>query len=437
MARLLLGVTGGIAAYKALDLARVAIKAGHAVRVIQTEASTRFVGTASFAGITGAPVLVTEWEPDSLRGAFPGEPLPEHAPLSHLELVERADAFLIAPASANTLAKLAGGHADNLLTAAALACRRPLILAPAMNAAMYEHPATQANLARLRERGAHVLEPGTGSLGSLGEWGIGRLPEPPELLAAFEASLQRSRDPGTTGDRNGGGGRVDGDRRWSGLKVLVTAGGTREPIDAVRYVGNRSSGRMGFALAEEAARRGADVTVVAANVALERRAGIAYVDVQTAAELAEACEARFEAADVLLMAAAVADYAPAEPHAGKLKKDATGPELDVRLVRTTDVLTKLADRRRPDQLLVGFAAEHGDGAVERAREKLTRKRLDAVVVNDVGAPGIGFDTPDNSVTIVTADGDQHVPQAAKAAIATAILDTVLSRRSSPDMKVPR
>ena len=154
MARLLLGVTGGIAAYKALELARVAIKAGHAVRVIQTEASTRFVGTASFAGITGAPVLVTEWEPDSLRGAFPGDPLPEHAPLSHLELVERADAFLIAPASANTLAKLAGGHADNLLTAAALACRRPLILAPAMNAAMYEHPATQANLARLRERGA-------------------------------------------------------------------------------------------------------------------------------------------------------------------------------------------------------------------------------------------------------------------------------------------
>ena len=219
--------------------------------------------------------------------------------------------------------------------------------------------------------------------------------------------------------------------------MLVTAGGTREPIDAVRYVGNRSSGRMGFALAEEAARRGADVTVVAANVALERRAGIAYVDVQTAAELAEACEARFEAADVLLMAAAVADYAPAAPHPGKLKKDATGPELNVRLVRTTDVLAMLADRRRPDQLLVGFAAEHGDGAVERAREKLARKRLDAVVVNDVGAPGIGFDTPDNAVTVVTADGDRHVPQAAKAAIATAILDTVLSRRSSPDMKVPR
>jgi phosphopantothenoylcysteine decarboxylase/phosphopantothenate--cysteine ligase len=418
MARLLLGVTGGIAAYKALELARAAIKAGHAVRVIQTEASTRFVGTASFAGITGAPVLLTEWEPDPLRGAFPGDPLPEHAPLSHLELVERADAFLIAPASANTIAKLAGGHADNLLTAAALACRRPLILAPAMNGAMYEHPATETNLARLRERGARVLDPGTGSLASLGESGTGRLPEPPELLAAFEDALQSSRE-------------------LDGLNVLVTAGGTREPIDAVRYVGNRSSGRMGFALAEEAARRGADVTVVAANVALERRAALTYVDVHTATELAAACEARFEEADVLLMAAAVADYAPADPRADKLKKEEAGAELELRLVRTPDVLTTLAERRRPGQLLVGFAAEHGDGAVERAREKLARKRLDAVVVNDIGAPGIGFDTAENEVTIVTADGDRHVPQAAKAVVAGAILDAVLSRRSSTDMKVPR
>src|SRR5919106_3197578 len=200
MARILVGVSGGIAAYKALEFTRLATKAGHAVRVIQTEAATRFVGTASFAGITGAAVLVTEWEPDPMGGAFPGDPAPAHAPLSHLELVERADAFLIAPASANTLAKLAGGAADNLLTAAALACRRPLILAPAMNGAMYEHPATQANLATLRERGARVLEPGTGSLASLGEWGTGRLPEPPELLAAFEAAIA-PQDPGTTGDR--------------------------------------------------------------------------------------------------------------------------------------------------------------------------------------------------------------------------------------------
>src|SRR5262245_50694673 len=344
MARLLLGVSGGIAAYKALELARLAIKAGHAVRVIQTEASTRFVGPASFAGITGAPVLQTEWEPDPLRGAFPGDPAPEHAPLSHLELVERADAFLIAPASANTLAKLANGHADNLLTAAALACRRPLIVAPAMNGAMYEHPATQGNLSRLRERGAIVLEPGKGPLASRGEYGIGRLPEPPELLAAFEAALSAGRE-------------------LDGLRVLVTAGGTREPIDAVRFVGNRSSGRMGFALAEQAKRRGANVTVVAANVSLPRMTGIDYIDVQTAAELADACAAHFDACDVLIMAAAVADYRPEEAHGGKLKKDQTGGELNLRLVRTTDVLSTLSERRRAGQLLVGFAAEHGEGAL--------------------------------------------------------------------------
>jgi phosphopantothenoylcysteine decarboxylase / phosphopantothenate---cysteine ligase len=418
MARLLLGVSGGIAAYKSLELARLAIKAGHAVRVIQTEASTRFVGTASFAGITGAPVLITEWESDTLRGAFPGDPAPEHAPLSHLELVERADAFVIAPASANTIAKLASGQADNLLTAAALACRRPLIVAPAMNGAMYEHSATQENLARLRERGARVLEPGTGSLASLGEYGTGRLPEPPELLAAFEAALKSGRE-------------------LDGLNVLVTAGGTREPIDAVRFVGNRSSGRMGFALAEEAARRGADVTVVAANVSLPRRSGITYVDVQTAQELAEACDERFDHSDVLLMAAAVADYRPAALHDGKLKKDQAGGELELRLVRTPDVLATLATRRRPGQLLVGFAAEHGDGALAYARDKLARKDLDAVVVNDIGVPGIGFDAGQNEVTIVTPESERHVPRASKAEVATAILDAVLSRRSSSDMKVPR
>src|SRR4051795_11560023 len=205
MPRVLLGVTGGIAAYKALELTRLATKAGHSVRVIQTEASTRFVGTASFAAITGAPVLLTEWEPDPLRGAFPGDQAPEHAPLSHLALVDRADVFVIAPASANTIAKLATGQADNLLTAAALACRRPLVIAPAMNAAMYDHPATAANVDTLRARGATVLEPGTGALGSPGEWGIGRLPEPPELLAAVEAALGAA-----------GGGDLDG------LSVLVS-----------------------------------------------------------------------------------------------------------------------------------------------------------------------------------------------------------------------
>src|SRR3954462_3595674 len=223
MARILLGVTGGVAAYKTLEFTRLAMRAGHRVRVVMTEAATRFVGTASFAGITGAPVLLTEWEPDPLRGAFPGDPLPAHQPLSHLELVHAADVFLIAPASANTIAKLAAGAADNLLTAAALACRRPLIVAPAMNGAMYEHAATQDNLARLRRRGVRVLEPGTGSLASLGEYGTGRLPEPRELLAAFEAALSAGRE-------------------LDGLNVLVTAGGTREPVDAAGFVGHPSSG---------------------------------------------------------------------------------------------------------------------------------------------------------------------------------------------------
>jgi phosphopantothenoylcysteine decarboxylase / phosphopantothenate---cysteine ligase len=416
MARLLLGVTAGIAAYKALELTRLATKAGHKVRVIQTEASTRFVGTASFAAITGAPVLTTEWEPDPLRGAFPGDPPPAHAPLSHLQLVETADIFAVAPASANTLAKLAAGQADNLLCAAALACRRPLVLAPAMNDAMYEHAATQANLATLRARGAIVLEPGTGALGSPGEWGIGRLPEPPALLAAIEAAL---------------GAKPGGD--LDGFKVLVTAGGTREPIDAVRFIGNRSSGRMGFALADEAARRGADVTVVAANVALPRNPAVRYVDVESAADLGAATTAEFGACDLLLMAAAVADYRPATRRADKIKK--AEAELELRLERTEDVLSGLAARRRAGQLIVGFAAETGAGALEYGRGKLAGKGLDAVVVNDVAQPGIGFDSSDNEVTILTAEQERHVPRATKAEVAAAILDTVLSHRSSTTLRV--
>jgi phosphopantothenoylcysteine decarboxylase/phosphopantothenate--cysteine ligase len=415
--RILLGVSGGIAAYKALELTRLATKAGHAVRVIQTEASTRFVGTASFAAITGAPVLITEWEPDPLRGAFPGDAPPASAPLSHLELAATADVFLVAPASANTLAKLATGQADNLLCAAALARRGPLILAPAMNDAMYEHPATQANLATLRARGATVLEPGTGALGSPGEWGIGRLPEPPALLAAVEAALAPA------------GGDLDG------LRILVTAGGTREPIDAVRFVGNRSSGRMGFALAEEAARRGAAVVVVGANVALPHHPAVRYLDVESAAELGAACAAEFPDCDVLLMAAAVADYRPASARADKIKKTEAGGELELRLERTEDVLSGLAAQRRPDQLIVGFAAETGERALEYGRGKLARKNLDAVVVNDVAAPGIGFDSAENEVTILTASGERHVPRATKAQVAAAILDAVLNLRSSTTVRV--
>src|SRR5918997_5743244 len=279
MSRILLGVSGGISAYRAVELVRVATKAGHAVRVVQTPASLNFVGRATFEGVTGAPVLADEFEPDPARGAFPEDPAPDHDPISHLELVRRCDAYVIAPASANTIAKLANGMADNLLTSAALACTAPLVVAPAMNNHMFEHPATRANLETLERRGAVIVPPGTGELASKGEWGVGRLAEPPEILAAVERAL---------------GGAAYAPRSLDGLRVLVTAGGTREPIDAVRFVGNRSSGRMGFAIAEEAARRGADVTVIAANVDdLHRAEGVRYVDAETAAELERATRLEF------------------------------------------------------------------------------------------------------------------------------------------------
>jgi phosphopantothenoylcysteine decarboxylase/phosphopantothenate--cysteine ligase len=411
MARVLLGVSGGIAAYKALELVRLAVKAGHAVRVVQTETSTRFVGTASFAALSGAPVLTSEFERDPARGAFPDQPPPDHDPLNHLELVRNADAYLIAPASANTIAKLAAGLADNLLTTAALAATCPVLVAPAMNDAMYEHAATRANLDTLRARGVTVLEPEVGALGSKGEWGVGRLREPPELLAAVEAVVPSGAP-----------------RSMDGLRVLVTAGGTREPIDSVRFIGNRSSGRMGFALADEAARRGAEVTVIAANVALPRNPVVTYEEVATAAQLKAACEARFGDCDVLLMAAAVADYRPAEAADTKLKKEAA-EQLDLRLQRTDDALAALSAARRPGQTLLGFAAEHGEDAVGLGREKLERKGLDLVVVNDISRADIGFDTAENEVTIVSAGAERPVPRASKAEVASAILDAVEQQRA--------
>lgn len=409
MGRVLLGVSGGVAAYKALEVVRLATKAGHAVRVIQTPTAQRFVGAASFAALSGAPVLTDEFERDPARGAFPDQEAPGHDPLSHLELVRNADAFLIAPATANTIAKLAHGLADNLLTSAALAASCPVLVAPAMNNHMYEHAATQANVATLRERRVTIVDPGTGALGSKHEWGVGRLAEPAELLAAVDAVMPT------------------GGRPWDGLHVLVTAGGTREAIDSVRYVGNRSSGRMGFALAEEAAALGAQVTVLAANVTLPRAPRITYVDVTTAAELQAAAEQHLAAADVLLMAAAVADYRPRQVADTKLKKDER-EELILELERTPDILSGLAAHRRPGQLLVGFAAEHGDGAVQYGRDKLARKRLDAVVVNDIARADIGFEGPDNEVTIVTADGERHVPRSSKAEVARAILEVVTDLR---------
>ncbi|MGZ4224621.1 MAG: bifunctional phosphopantothenoylcysteine decarboxylase/phosphopantothenate--cysteine ligase CoaBC [Solirubrobacteraceae bacterium] len=412
MSRLLLGVSGGIAAYKALETVRLAIKAGHTVRVIQTPTSERFVGKASFQAITGAPVLTSEFEPDPARGSYPGEAVPARAPINHLALVERAQAYMIAPATANTLAKLAHGDADNLVCTAALAAACPVAVAPAMNNRMYLHPATLANLELLQARGVTVIGPGEGELASHGERGIGRLAEPEQLLAVCEALLATP-----TGQRE--------QRSWSGLRVLVTAGGTREPIDSVRFIGNRSSGQMGIALAAEAARRGAEVTLVAANVALAEPAGVRVLAVGTAAELARACDQEFNACDVLLMAAAVADFRPASPAVAKLKKTELPAHPTIELEPTIDVLSGLAQRRAPGQVLVGFAAEHGADALDYGRGKLERKKLDAVVVNDVGKPGIGFDVHENEVTILTADREpRHVAQASKQQIARAVLDEV-------------
>jgi phosphopantothenoylcysteine decarboxylase/phosphopantothenate--cysteine ligase len=281
-----------------------------------------------------------------------------------------------------------------------------------MNNRMYLHPATQANIDTLGRRGVTIVPPGEGELASFGERGVGRLAEPAELLAACQAALSS----GT----------------WVGVRVLVTAGGTREPIDAVRYIGNRSSGRMGFALAAQAAARGADVTVIAANIALSPPPGVEVEEVGTAAELKDACDRRFEQCDVLLMAAAVADFRPASPAETKLKKDAGAPALE--LEPTADVLAGLAAHRQPGQTIVGFAAEHGEGAVEYGRGKLQRKGLDAVVVNDVSDPGIGFDAADNEVTVLSRDGKlTRVERVPKDEVARRILDEIERLRESKEL----
>ena len=368
MARLLLGVSGGIAAYKSLEFARLATLAGHGVRVLMTENAERFVGAASFEGIVGAPVLTSEFERDPMRGAFPGEPGEEgHDPIGHLELAANCDAFLVAPASANTLAKLAGGFADSMLTTSFLACTAPRLVAPAMNDRMYADAATQANLATLRERGVEVIEPGEGLLASRGERGRGRLPDPKscwpgskrhwpaasgrpavetvllgesERSAANRAARRRATPPRSMTPAGEPG-------PWTGLRVLVTAGGTREPIDSVRFIGNRSSGRMGMALAAAAARRGAEVTVVAANVSLPEPAGVKRIDVETTAELSYETVERFETQHVLLMAAAPADFRT-EPITGKIKRQ---DSLNLNLQPTEDILAadRGRSRRGPDR----------------------------------------------------------------------------------------
>jgi phosphopantothenoylcysteine decarboxylase/phosphopantothenate--cysteine ligase len=332
-------------------------------------------------------------------------------------VVANADAYLIAPATANTIAKLAAGLADSMVTTAFLATAGPRLVAPAMNGRMYEAAATRENLETLRGRGVTVLEPAEGQLASRGEFGRGRLQEPEQLLAALEAVLPA------------------GQRPWDGLRVLVTAGGTREPIDPVRFVGNRSSGRMGIALAAAACGRGADVTLIAANVSLDVPPGVERIDVATAQELAEATRMAFADSHVLLMAAAPADFRPATVAEGKLTREGEGFEL--RLEPTEDILAGLAASRRADQTLVGFAAEHGPGGIERAREKLARKGADLIALNDVSDARIGFESGQNAVTLVTAAGEREIPIASKEAVAEAILDEVDELRAAGGRRAGR
>jgi phosphopantothenoylcysteine decarboxylase / phosphopantothenate---cysteine ligase len=439
MSRILLGVSASIAAYKSLEFIRQATAAGHSLRVIQTPKSKRFVGEASFAALSGAPALSDEFERDPTRGAFPGEAPPTHEPLSHLQLVANADIFLIAPASANTLAKLAGGFAGDLLSSCALAATCPMVVAPAMNNNMYEHPATVANIELLRSRGVHVLEPDIGRLASRGEHGVGRLAEPARLLDACEEVLaggSRSTTPtASPSDSSPESLSPPADLAsatsddWVGMRVLVTAGGTREPIDSVRFIGNSSSGRMGFELARAAQLRGAEVTLLAANVALQAPPAVAIHRVSTAAEMQAACEREFPKCDVLMMAAAIADFTPITAVEGKIKKGGR-EHLTIELEPTPDVLSGLSAQRHPGQTLVGFAAEHGPEGLDHARTKLSSKGLDAVVFNDISRNDIGFDSPLNEVTILTEQGATPLARAPKQSIAAEILDVLVGMRKT-------
>ena len=378
MARVLLGVTGGIAAYKACELCRLLVRAGHEVTPILTPDAERFVATHTFEALARR---------EAPRDLYP-------------HLVD-ADLLVIAPLSANTLAKLAHGLADNVLTQLGLAFRGPVLAAPAMNVRMWEHPATQANAAVLAERGVELLGPAEGELAE-GEHGPGRMVEPEELFGRCQELL------GQTGP-------------LAGKRVIVSAGGTREPIDLVRFVGNRSSGRMGVALAAEAKRRGAEVTLVYANGVAPAPAGVEVVPAPTAADLGREMLARADA-DVVVMAAAVSDYRPGNPESGKRPKDKE--PWTITLEPTDDVLAELGRRKRNGQILVGFAAEGSEDGLERARGKLANKNGNLFVYNDVSQPGVGFESEDNEIVLLSALGERKLGRRSKEECAVAILDEV-------------
>jgi phosphopantothenoylcysteine decarboxylase/phosphopantothenate--cysteine ligase len=395
--RIVLGVSGGIAAYKAVDICRRLVDAGAHVIPVLTDGALRFVGRTTFDALGSERAWTSLWD--------------EQHPIPHTHLGQTADLVLVAPATARVLGLYAAGISDDLLLNVLLATRAPVVVCPAMHTEMWEHPAVQDNLALLRARGVHVVEPGVGRLAG-GDVGAGRLAEPADIVAAVTSLLS---GPSPAAD-------------LTGLGVIVTAGGTREPIDPVRFIGNRSSGKQGHAVAEEAAARGAKVTLVTTSAAAVR-AGIDVVRVDTAAEMEHAVLSRSDDADIVVMAAAVADFRPIAAAGTKLKKAAGVPE--VVLEPTTDILAALGARRRPGQTIVGFAAETGDLRANAA-DKLARKGIDLIVANDVSAPGVGFEHDTNAVVILQAGGHaQETPLTDKRAIARAILDAVSTTRSNP------
>ena len=390
--RVVLGVSGGIAAYKSCELLRLLTESGHDVRVVPTASALKFVGAATWAALSGQPVTTDVWT--------------DIDEVPHVRIGQSADLVVVAPATADLLARAAAGRADDLLTATLLTARCPVLFAPAMHTEMWEHPATVANVATLRSRGAVVLEPAVGRLTGA-DSGAGRLPEPADIYAAAMLLLARGTLP------------LD----LAGRHVLVSAGGTREPLDPVRFLGNRSSGKQGYALARTAVTRGAEVTLVAANVALPDPAGVKVIRVETALQLRDAVRDAARAADAVVMAAAVADFRPGQVADGKIKKTDAEPA-PVQLVRNPDILAELAgDRLRAGQIVVGFAAETDD-VLANARAKLAAKRCDLLVVNEVGE-GRAFDTPDNAAVILGSDGSSvEVPRASKDAVAHAVWDAV-------------
>jgi len=385
----LLGVTGGIAAYKAAELARELIRAGAEVQPLLTSSGERMVSRATFAALTGRPVPASVWD--------------DPAAVEHVGLARWGHVLVVAPATAHTLARLAAGLADDLLTNVALAFGGPVVVAPAMHTEMWEHPATQANLATLQERGVQVVPPASGPLTS-GDVGPGRLAELDDLVAGVAAALAAG-------------------RTLSGTRVLVSLGGTREPLDPVRYLGNRSSGRMGAAIVAEARRRGAEVTAVAAATTVDPPDAARLLRIETAQQLYDTVLAEAEGQDVIVMAAAVADFRPKRVAEGKLKKDQGVPELV--LEPTPDTLAELGRRRRPGQVLVGFAAETGDH-LAGARRKLETKHLDLVVLNHVEGAHSAFGADDADAYLVDPAHVEELPRTSKAAIAAHLLDRVES-----------